>query len=79
MAIDLHGIPEEIRIGDLVQTMHGVGTVTSIAKPTSEREKAMVEVDLGKKWMHVEEIDAIVIRVKGERRRSPEMRWDERD
>lgn len=79
MASELHGIPEEIRIGDLVQTIHGVGTVTSIAKPTSEREKAMVEVDLGKKWMHVEEIDAIVIRVKGERRRSPEMRWDERD
>jgi hypothetical protein len=29
--------------------------------------------------MHVEEVDAIIIRVQGERRRSPEMRWDELD
>lgn len=79
MKIQLHGVPEEIRIGDLIQTLHGVGTVTAISKPTSDRERAMLEVDLGRKWINVAEVDAIVVRAHGERRRSPEMRWDERD
>ncbi|MCL5942882.1 MAG: hypothetical protein M1325_05095 [Actinobacteria bacterium] len=79
MKVKLHGIPEEIRIGDLIQTIHGVGTVTAISKPTSDRERAMVEVDLGRKWMSLEDVSAIIIRAEGERRRSPEMRWDEHE
>ena len=79
MKIKLHGVPEEIVIGDLIQTIHGVGTVTAISKPTGERERAMLEVDLGRKWINLGEVDAIVVRAKGERRRSPEMRWDELD
>jgi hypothetical protein len=79
MKIRLHGVPEEIMIGDLIQTIHGVGTVTAISKPTGDRDRAMLEVDLGRKWINVAEVDAIVVRSKGERRRSPEMRWDERD
>jgi hypothetical protein len=79
MKIKLHGVPEEIMIGDLIQTIHGVGTVTAISKPTSDRERAMLEVDLGRKWINMAEVDAIVVRSKGERRKSPEMRWDERD
>lgn len=79
MKVQLHGVPEEIMIGDLIQTIHGVGTVTAISKPTNERERAMVEVDLGRKWINVAEVDAIVVRAKGERRRSPDMHWDERD
>lgn len=77
MKVRLYGVPEEIFVGDLVQTDHGTGTVTAISEPTSESERAMVEVDLGRKWMHVSEVRAIVVRSKGERRRSPEMRWDE--
>ena len=79
MKVELHGIPEEIVMGDVIQTVHGVGTVTAISKPTSDRDKAMIEVDLGTKWIHVEEVDAIITRVHGERRRSPEMRWDEHE
>jgi hypothetical protein len=79
MKVQLHGVPEEIMIGDLIQTIHGVGTVSAISKPTSERERAMLEVDLGRKWINVSEVEAIVVRAKGERRRSPDMRWDERD
>ncbi|MCZ7662415.1 MAG: hypothetical protein M5U22_05520 [Thermoleophilia bacterium] len=79
MKVQLHGIPEEIRIGDLVQTIHGVGTVTAISKPTSDRDRAMLEVDLGHKWMSTDEVDAIIIKAEGERRRSPEMHWDERE
>jgi hypothetical protein len=79
MRVELHGIPEEIMIGDTIQTVHGVGTVTAISRPTSDRSKAMLEVDLGKKWMNVNEVDAIIIHTEGERRRSPEMRWDELD
>lgn len=79
MKVELHGIPEEIMIGDTVHTLHGVGTVTAISKPTSDRDKAKVEIDLGRKWMGVGDIDAIIIHTVGERRRSPEMRWDEHD
>ncbi len=76
----LHGIPEEIRVGDKVETALGVGRVTRISKPVRDRDQAKLEVDLGHKWLNVEDVRSIVRHgEEGVRRREPDMHWDEHE
>lgn len=56
MDAELHGIPEEIRVGDIVETAAGVGVVTRISRPVEDDRRAMLEIDLGRKWLNVGEV-----------------------
>lgn len=76
----LHGIPEEICEGDVVETALGVGVVTRIAKPVRDRDQAKLEIDLGRKWLNVDQVQSIV-RPHAEYalRAEPDMHWDEHE
>jgi hypothetical protein len=75
MGVELHGIPHEIREGDIVETAVGVGVVTRISGPVEEGRRAMLEIDLGRKWLNIDEVRAI-LRHQGE---EPEPGWDEHE
>jgi hypothetical protein len=80
MATKLHGIQEEIKVGDVVETVMGVGVVTRISNPVRERDEAIFEIDLGHKWLHVDQVRSIV-RHKEQHptREEPEPHWDEHE
>ena len=76
----LHGIPEEIKVGDVVETPQGVGVVTRISKPVRDRDQAKLEVDLGHKWLNVDQVSSILRpHMEYALREGPEMHWDEHD
>jgi hypothetical protein len=75
MATELHGIPEEITVGDVVETVIGVGVVTRVSKPVQVDHRAMLEIDLGRKWLSVDRVRSI-LRHKGE---EPGPGWDEHE
>jgi hypothetical protein len=80
MSTELHGIPEEIRVGDAVETSLGVGRVTAISKLARKGIKPMVQIDLGRKWLDVDQVRSILRHPPEPTERSePEMHWDEHD
>jgi hypothetical protein len=60
MATNTRGIQEEIRIGDVVQTVMGAGVVTQISNPMREGDYPIIEVDLGQKWMTMNQVQSVV-------------------
>jgi hypothetical protein len=80
MNMQLHGIPEEVRVGDQVETELGVGLVTRITSPVRERDQAKLEIDLGRKWLNVDQVRSIVRHPSEPHLRAePEMHWDEHE
>ena len=80
MVVEMHGMQEEIKLGDIVETVIGVGVVTRISNPVRERDQAMLEIDLGHKWLNIDQVRAIV-RHKEQHptRDEPEPHWDEHE
>jgi hypothetical protein len=80
MSTELHGLPEEIRVGDAVETSLGLGTVTAISKLARRDVQPMVQIDLGRKWLNVDQVRSIIRHPQeGGRRSGPEFHWDEHD
>lgn len=80
MSIRLHGMQDEIRVGDTVETNIGVGEVVRIADPVRDIDHAMLEIDLGKKWLNVEDVRSIVHKAEHHpSREEPEPGWDEHE
>ncbi len=80
MGVRLQGIPEEIQVGDIIETELGVGVVTHITPPVRTRDDALFEIDLGKKWIGAQRVRAIVAhRPEYPHRAEPEMHWDEHE
>jgi hypothetical protein len=80
MEVRLHGMQEEIRVGDTVDTHLGVGVVTRIAGPVRERDQAMLEIEMGRKWLNVDQVRAIIRHKETHpSRQEPEPHWDEHD
>ena len=77
MAAGLRSIQEEIRVGDVVQTVMGVGVITRISNPAREGDYPMLEVDLGQKWLNIDQVRSI-LRHKGDQP-EPHLQWDEHD
>ncbi|GAB4256226.1 MAG: hypothetical protein Kow00129_16840 [Thermoleophilia bacterium] len=80
MSVRLHGIQDEIKIGDIVETTMGVGEVIRISEPVREIDQAMLEIDLGKKWLNVDQVRSIVKKSpRYPTREEPEADWDEHE
>jgi len=80
MDVRLHGIPEEIRVGDMVETEVGVGVVTRVSEPVREHDKAKLEIELGHKWLNVDQVRSIVHHMPAfPARTEPDMHWDEHE
>ncbi len=80
MEARLHGIQEEIKVGDTVETSMGVGEVVRIVDPVREVDQAMLEVDLGNKWMNVDKVRSIVRRAETyPKLEEPAPGWDEHE
>jgi hypothetical protein len=77
MAAGLHGIEKEIGVGDVVDTVMGEGVVTSISNPMREGDYPVFEVDLGHKWVRLDQVRSIR-RHKGDQP-EPHWQWDEHD
>ena len=80
MEVRLHGMQEEIKVGDTVETALGVGVVTRIVAPVRERDQAMLEIEMGRKWMNVDQVRAVVRhKATYPEREAPEPHWDEHE
>lgn len=80
MATELHGIPEEVRLGDTVETCLGVGTVVAISKLARKGAEPMLQVELGRKWLNLDQVRSIVRHsAEPDYRSEPEMGWDEHE
>jgi hypothetical protein len=80
MSTEMHGIPEEIRVGDAVETSLGVGQVTAISRLARKGIRPMVQVDLGRKWLDIDQIRGILQHPAAPSERTePDMHWDEHD
>lgn len=80
MVVTLHGMLEEIRVGDVVETTMGVGVVKRISDPVRDRDQAMLEIDLGHKWLNVDQVRSILRHEEQHpTREEPEPHWDEHE
>lgn len=80
MSTELHGIPEEIQVGDAVETSLGIGRVTAISRLARKGVQPMVQIDLGQKWLNVDQVRAIIRHPEEAHTRSgPDPAWDEHD
>jgi hypothetical protein len=77
MAAEAHSVQEEIHVGDIVDTVMGMGVVTHISGPVREGDYPLVEVDLGHKWMSLDQVRSIRRREGDEP--EPRLQWDEHD
>ncbi len=77
MTASVHAVKEEIRVGDVVETMLGEGVVTRVSKALREGDPPAIEVDLGRKWVRMEQLR--FIRRHGGDQPQAEWHWDERD
>jgi hypothetical protein len=76
MAASVHAVKGEIQVGDVVETVLGEGVVTHISKPFREEDPPAIEVDLGRKWLRMDQVRAF--RHQGDQ---PQVQWhwDEHD
>ncbi len=76
----LHGLPEEVKVGDTVETALGVGVVVRVSPPVRQSDQAMLQIDLGKKWLNVGPVRSIVRHPELHHlRQEPEAGWDEHE